>query len=218
MKRTSKMTFQDELEIYAEKHSSTELPILSKIYRETNIRMLNPRMVSGHLQGLFLSMLSKMIAPKTILEIGTFTGYSAICLSQGLAHGGKLHTIEINDELAETAKAYFVEAGLEDSIVQHIGDAREIIPNLQFQFDLIFVDGEKREYPEYYKLCCNSLKPGGLLLADNVLWNGKVIDDESNTDTATKAIQEFNESVKNDPMFENLLLPLRDGLMMARKK
>jgi caffeoyl-CoA O-methyltransferase len=206
-----------DLEKYIEAHSSPELPILTKIYRETNIRYLNPRMVSGHNQGLLLMFISKMISPLSILEIGTYTGYSAICLAQGLKTGGHLHTIEINDEIADIAVKYFAEAGLDDKITIHIGDASQIVPALNTQFDLIFIDGEKREYSEYFNTCIKYLKPGGYLLADNVLWEGKVLDKKHQNDPATAAINSFNNLVNNDLHLENVLLPLRDGLMLARK-
>jgi len=206
------------LEQYIELHSTPELSILSKIYRETNVRFLNPRMVSGHIQGLLLTMLSKMINPDLILEIGTFTGYSAICLAQGLKPKGKLHTIEVNDEISPIANGYFVEAGLTDSIIEHVGDARKIIPLLNCNFDLIFIDGEKNEYPEYYQICVDILNPGGLLIADNVLWNEKIIDPNFKEDKTTKAILRFNKLIHDDTRFENLILPIRDGFTIARKK
>jgi caffeoyl-CoA O-methyltransferase len=211
------MQLSIDLEKYIEAHSSPELPILTKIYRETNIRHLNPRMVSGHNQGLFMSFISKMISPQSILEIGTYTGYSAICLTQGLRTGGRLHTIEIDDEIADIAAKYFSEANLDDKITLHVGNACKIVPALKIHFDLIFIDGEKREYPEYYNTCMKFLKPGGYLLADNVLWEGKVLDKNQYDDPATSAINQFNNLINNDSNLENILLPLRDGLMLARK-
>jgi predicted O-methyltransferase YrrM len=212
------MEHQQNVEQYIELHSSPELPILSKIYRETNVKFLNPRMVSGHIQGMLIAMLSKMINPGLILEIGTFTGYSAICLAQGLKPEGKLHTIEINDEISPVAHGYFVEAGLEKKIIEHVGDARKIIPLLNLNFDLIFIDGEKREYPEYFNICTGFLKPGGYLLADNVLWNEKIIDPNFKDDPTTQAIITFNKFVRDGKRLENLILPIRDGLTIARKK
>jgi predicted O-methyltransferase YrrM len=212
------MEHQQNIEQYIEMHSSPELPILTKIYRETNVRFLNPRMVSGHIQGMLIAMLSKMISPELILEIGTFTGYSAICLVQGLKPEGKLHTIEINDEISPVAHGYFVEAGLEKKIIEHIGDARKIIPLLNLNFDLIFIDGEKNEYLEYYKICVDCLNPGGYLLADNVLWNEKIVDQNFKDDPTTQAIITFNKFVQDDRRIENIILPLRDGLTVARKK
>jgi predicted O-methyltransferase YrrM len=202
---------------YAEEHSTPELPILNKIYRETNIRYLNPRMVSGHIQGAMLSILSKMVQPTHILEIGTFTGYSAICLAQGLRSGGKVHTIEIKDEIAEVANQYFIEAGLVEKIMLHIGNAIEVVPAINLTFDIIYIDGEKREYTEYYYTCINFLKTGGYLIADNVLWDGKVLNISSNNEASTKSVMEFNDLINNNPNLENLLLPIRDGLMIARK-
>ena len=202
---------------YAEEHSTPELPILNKIYRETNIRYLNPRMVSGHIQGAMLSMLSKMVQPTRILEIGTFTGYSAICLAQGLQSDGKVHTIELKDEIAEVANQYFIEAGLTEKIMLHIGNAIEVVPAINLTFDLIYIDGEKREYPKYYNSCINYLNPGGYLIADNVLWDGKVLNASAQNETATIAVMKFNDLIKNDSNLENLLIPIRDGLMIARK-
>ena len=212
------MTSSIDLEDYLEKHSSTEDAILKKIYRETNIRMLNPRMVTGHLQGQFLAMLSKMIKPDLILEIGTFTGYSAICLSKGLSPGGMLHTIEINDEIAEIAVDNIKLAGIKNKIEIHKGNALEVVPLLNKKFDLIFIDGEKKEYPEYYKICCRYLKVGGYLIADNILWNGKVLETESNFDVATKAISDFNNLISSNKNFEKTFLPIRDGLLIALLK
>jgi len=212
------MNSHQNLGQYIEKYSSEEIPILKKIYRETNIRMLNPRMVTGHIQGLFLTFISRILKPSLILEIGTYTGYSAICLALGLAPKGKLHTIEINDEISEIAKSYFNEAGLSNKIIQHIGDARIIIPQLNLKFDLIYIDGEKREYPDYYKISMKYLINGGYLLADNVLWDGKVLNSPVNSDIATKAIQKFNKLVHDDIHCKNFLLPLRDGIMVLRKE
>ncbi len=199
-------------------NSSPELPILARIYRETNIKFLNPRMVSGHIQGMLIALLCKMINPELILEIGTYTGYSSICLAHGLKPGGKLHTIEINDEISPVAHGYFMEAGLEKIIVEHVGDARKIIPALNIYFDLVFIDGEKKEYPEYYNICKDFLKPGGHLLADNVLWNEKIIDPNFKDDPTTKAIIAFNKLIQEDNQLENLILPIRDGFTIARKK
>jgi caffeoyl-CoA O-methyltransferase len=206
-----------DIELYTENHSTPESAILNKIYRDSNLQMINPRMVSGHIQGLLLQMISHMLKPKNILEIGTYTGYSAICLAQGLQEGGKLHTIEINDELIAMATEYFKSEGFGQTIIQHVGDACQLIPSINESFDLIFVDGEKREYPQYYNICIEKLNKGGFLLADNVLWNGKVVDPLAANEPATKAILEFNNMVISDPRTENVLLPLRDGLMLVRK-
>ncbi|MGC8802490.1 MAG: O-methyltransferase [Bacteroidales bacterium] len=204
------------LESYLEKHSSEELTILKKIYRETHIKFLNPRMVCGHLQGLFLSLMSKMIKPATILEIGTFTGYSAICLAQGLSAEGRLYTIEVDNEIAEFAQKYIAEAGYSGSIQVIQGDAIEVIPALKEMFDLIYIDGDKKEYPRYLEVCLPVLKAGGYLIADNVLWDGKVLD-EKHKDKATLAMRAFNDAIKNNPSLEKVLLPLRDGLYICRK-
>lgn len=206
------------LEQYIRAHSTLEDSVLSELVRETHLKVINPRMLSGHIQGELLKMFSRMIRPRTILEIGTFTGYSAICLAQGLAPEGLLHTIEIDDELEEFAARFFAKAGLQKQIVQHIGNALEIIPHFTCQFDLIFIDGEKREYPEYYALCKQKLAPGGFIIADNVLWNGKVLEEEADFDKATFAINQFNKQVTSDPETDNILLPYRDGLMVVYKK
>lgn len=206
-----------EIELYVEKHSSPESALLNKIYRDSNLQMINPRMVSGHIQGLLLKMISLMVKPLNILEIGTYTGYSAICLAQGLQKGGTLHTIEINDELISMARGYFESEGLGESIIQHVGDACAIIPAMNEKFDLIFIDGEKREYPQYYNMCIEKLQPGGYLIADNVLWNGKVVDPSTFNEPATKAIIDFNQMVQADSRTENVLLPIRDGLMLVRR-
>ena len=205
------------LETYILENSTPEDPVLEELYRQTHLRFVNPNMVSGHIQGRLLEMISKMIHPENILEIGTFTGYSAICLSKGLRHGGRLLTIEINDEFAEIAHSYFCRAGVESKITQLTGDALEIIPGLDQTFDLVFIDGDKREYFEYFKQIFEKVKQGGFILVDNVFWGGKVI--EKNTgDPQARGIIEFNESVIKDNRVENIILPIRDGLMLIRKK
>jgi predicted O-methyltransferase YrrM len=202
---------------YALQHTSAEDEVLSNLYRETNRKTVYPRMISGHLQGRLLEMISRMIRPLRILEVGTFTGYSAICLARGLADGGMLHTIDINDELAEIAMKYFRLAGLDQKITLHTGDAREIIPGLQGQFDMIFIDGDKEQYPEYYPLSMNQLKTGGFLVADNVLWGGKVLPVYQGRDRETAGIREFNRMVAADPCALKFLLPFRDGLYILQK-
>jgi caffeoyl-CoA O-methyltransferase len=206
-----------KLEQYIEQHSSPEDPVLEDLYRQTHIRFLNPNMVSGHLQGKFLEFISQMIRPLNILEIGTFTGYSAICLSKGLKTDGKLITIELNDELTDFAKSYFVRAGAEKKIIQMTGRAQDIIPGLNLMFDLVFIDGDKREYVDYYNLIFGKVKPGGFILADNVLWGGQVIEDETN-DPQTRGIINFNEMMLSEVKVENIILSLRDGIMIIRKK
>jgi caffeoyl-CoA O-methyltransferase len=204
------------LEQYITGHSTPPDSLLEELYRETHIRFINPNMVSGHLQGLLLELISKMIQPESILEIGTFTGYSAICLARGLKKGGKLLTMEINDELESFSRGYFERAGLSGSIEQISGRAQAIIPELKGMFDLVFIDGDKREYCEYFRLVKDKVKKGGFILADNVLWGGKALENDTK-DQQSKGIIEFNEMLKNEPGIENLILPLRDGLMIIRK-
>jgi caffeoyl-CoA O-methyltransferase len=207
----------NKIEQYIEHHSSPEDPVLEDLYRQTHIRFVNPNMVSGHLQGKFLEMLSLMVRPDNILEIGTFTGYSAICLSRGLNPDGKLITIEINDELNTFAHSFFRKAGVDSKITQLTGKAQDIIPGLKIMFDLVFIDGDKREYIEYYKLIIDKVRPGGFLIADNVLWGEKVLEKET-TDPQTRGIISFNEMVRKDIAVEEVILPIRDGLMLIHKK
>jgi predicted O-methyltransferase YrrM len=206
---------QPDLQRYAEQHTSPESDLLKRIDRETHARVLMPRMLSGHLQGRLLTMLSHMIKPKSILEIGTYTGYSAICLAEGLAPGGKLVTIDSNEELEDTVRAYIKEAGLEQTIDYRIGNALELVPKLTGPFDLVFIDADKENYQRYYDFVFKLVPLGGYILADNVLWSGKVL--QSKPDKDTRAIQEFNEKVQDDPRVESILLPVRDGIMIARK-
>jgi predicted O-methyltransferase YrrM len=205
------------LDQYILNHISPEEDFLKELDRETHLKVLRSRMLSGHLQGQILSMISSMIRPKCILEIGTFTGYSALCLAKGLAADGQLHTIEIDDELESIARKYFRKAGMAGRIFQHIGDAREIIPSIDRMFDLVFVDADKREYPEYYKLVFDRIPVGGFLLADNILWNGKVVEPESADEEQTRGILEFNDLVQNDSRVKNVILPVRDGIMLLQK-
>jgi len=177
---------------------------------------VNPNMTSGHLQGKLLELISKMINPDLILEVGTFTGYSAICLSKGLRSGGKLITIEVNDELASFSHSYFCRAKADTKITQITGNALEIIPQLDLMFDLVFIDGDKREYYEYYQLIIDKLKPGGYVLVDNVLWGEKVLDNETN-DPQTKGIIKFNDMIMKQKNIESVMIPVRDGLMLIRK-
>jgi predicted O-methyltransferase YrrM len=206
-----------KLEQYIEEFSTPEDPVLEDLYRQTHIRFINPNMVSGHLQGKFLEFISQMIQPQNILEIGTFTGYSAICLSKGLKPGGKLITIEINDELTSFAHSYFCRAGVESKITQMTGSAIDIIPHLDLKFDLVFIDGDKREYSDYYRLIIDKVEPGGFIVADNVLWGEKVLD-KTTSDSQTRGIIDFNAMIRNETIIEELILPFRDGLMMIRKK
>ena len=205
-----------ELEKFLLDHSTPEDPVLEDLYRQTYIRFVNPNMVSGHLQGKFLEFVSKMIRPENILEIGTFTGYSAICLAKGLKPGGKLITIELNDELAEFCQSYFRKAGVESKIVQLTGKAQKVVPGLNQTFDLVYIDGDKREYTEYYQLIISKVRQGGFIIADNVLWGGKVLDHSTN-DPQTKGIIDFIEMTQRQKNIEKVILPVRDGLMIIRK-
>lgn len=205
------------LDQYILDHISPEEDYLNELDRETNLKMIGSRMLSGHLQGQILSMISSMIRPRCILEIGTFTGYSALCLAKGLAEGGKLHTIEIDDELEPMAQKYFLKSGMADRIVQHIGDARQIIPSINQLFDLVFIDADKRDYCDYYQLIFDKIPVGGFLLADNILWSGKVVDPEAADEAQTRGIIEFNDLVQNDPRVKNVILPVRDGIMIVQK-
>lgn len=202
---------------YSEAHTTPESDLLKRLNRETNLKVMQPRMLSGHLQGRFLSLLSKLIKPKRILEIGTYTGYSAICLAEGLAEGGTLETIDNNEERLEIIKRYISEAGLNDKIIPLTGDAIELIPEIKGTFDLVFIDADKSNYLNYFNLVKDRINPGGLLIADNVLWSGKVVEGLEKNDKETEAILKFNEAFHNDPGFENVLVPIRDGLLVGRR-
>ena len=210
--------FYFNIEEYILNHSDEEDLVLTELNRETNLKILRPRMLSGHLQGKILEMISKMINPEKILELGTYTGYSAICLAKGLKENGILHTIEINDELEDFISKYLKKAGIKNKVKLHFGDARNIVSEINDKFDLVFIDADKREYLEYYHAIFDFVKPGGFILADNVLWSGKVIEAKSPDDEYTKGIIEFNEFLKNDERVEKVILPLRDGLTLIRKK
>jgi predicted O-methyltransferase YrrM len=208
-----------EIEKYIDHHTSDENEILQKVDRDTHMYELMPRMLSGKVQGKLLSLISKMLRPKYILEVGTFTGYSALCLAEGLQEGGELHTIEINEELIDKNNGVFSRSPFGKNIVQHIGDALKIIPTLKLDFDLVFIDADKANYYNYYQLVIEHLKSGAVILADNVLWSGKVIspvNDKMDKDTA--ALIEFNDYVQKDNRVENVLLSVRDGLSLIRKK
>lgn len=212
------MDFLDKnLQDYIEEHSSTESALLQKVNRETHLHVLKPRMLSGHLQGRVLAMLAHMIQPHYILEIGTYTGYSALSLAEGLSDKGKLVTIDINDELEPRIQSYFNESAYQNKIELKIGNARDIIPTLDYKWDMIFIDADKEAYQEYYDLTFDQLRVGGFMLIDNVLWSGKVADHNIN-DKATVSVREFNKKVQNDHRVENVLFPIRDGLMVLRKK
>lgn len=209
---------KNEIENYILTHTSTEGPTLKELTRDTHIKTMFPRMLSGHLQGKFLEMISYMIKPETILEIGTFTGYSAICLASGLRHNGFLHTIEIDPEMNYIANQYFNKTGIQNKIIQHIGNALEIIPSLNHTFDLVFIDADKENYLNYYQLIFEKVNPSGFILADNALWDNKVILPDKKLDKETRGIIQFNSFVNKDDRVENMLLPLRDGIMILRKK
>jgi len=202
---------------YAEHFTTPETPALASLNRETHLKIELPVMLSGHLQGAFLKMVSHMIRPKNILEIGTYTGYSAICLADGLQEGGHLHTIDINEELQDLCFRYFCEAGIEKKITQHIGKAADIIPTLQQSFDLVFIDADKQNYHLYYDMVIGRLPIGAFILADNVLYDGEVVLPENEQSKNSKAIHAFNEKVKADSRVEQILVPIRDGIMMMRK-
>ncbi|HEY4799755.1 MAG TPA: O-methyltransferase, partial [Bacteroidia bacterium] len=193
-----------EIEDYALKNSDAELDVLKKLYRETHLKMNMPQMLSGHMQGLMLQMFSKMIQPAAILEIGTFTGYSAICLAQGLKNGGTLHTIEANEEFQEIILRYIKEAGLENKIHLHIGAAVNILPALKGEFDLVFIDADKANYSTYYDLVFPKVKQGGYIIADNVLWSGKILNSAMKMDFDTKCLHDYNLKIQSDSRVENL--------------
>lgn len=204
-----------ELEHYIERHTSSESDLLKKINRDTHVEVLMPRMLSGHVQGRFLSMMSQWLKPKRILEIGTYTGYSALCLAEGLTPDGKLITLDINEELEERVRGYFKQSLLENQIDYRIGDARKIIPTLNETFDLVFIDADKESYSLYFDLVIDKVATGGCIIADNVLWSGKVVEEKPDKDT--RAILEFNQKVVSDERVEKVIVSLRDGLMMMRK-
>lgn len=204
-----------DLQTYLAIHTTPETPILSSLRRETHLKVLMPQMLSGHLQGQFLQLISQMIQPRRILEIGTFTGYSAICLCAGLSNDGLLHTIDNNEELRDMQLQYFRQAGLEDKIRLHIGNAGTIIPDIEDTLDLVFIDADKQNYAHYYDLVIDKVRIGGFILADNALQEGKVLQAQKNANA--EAIDNFNRKVQNDPRVQNLLLPLRDGIMIAVK-
>lgn len=211
------MKLDSELEEYIEAHTEQEPEVLGRLTRATHQRILRPRMLSGNLQGQFLRMLCQMNRVNNVLEIGTFTGYAAISMAMGMDDGGVLHTIDINDEIEDFTREFIAQSGLDKKIVLHIGDACEIIPQMNECFDLVFIDADKRQYSEYYRLVFDKVRPGGIIVADDVLWDGKVVDGVSK-DPQTSGILEFNELVQSDHRVENILLPIRHGLMLIRKK
>ncbi|MBO4724854.1 MAG: class I SAM-dependent methyltransferase [Bacteroidaceae bacterium] len=211
-------TGEDRLEEYISAHIAPESGLLKDLYRETNLRLLNPRMASGHIQGRLLKMLVTMIKPRLVLEVGTFTGYATLCLAEGLPDGGVVHTVEIDDELEDFILKGFKKSPFSEKIVLHIGNALEVVPGLGLEFDLIFLDGEKREYPEYYTVLMDYLKPGGYMIADNTLWDGHVADSSYDSDPQTAAVKRFNDMVAADNRVEVSMIPIRDGLSIIRKK
>jgi len=210
--------FSPELQRYSENHTSPETQLLKRLDRETNLKALYPKMISGHLQGRLLSMFSHMIKPRRILEIGTFTGYSAICLAEGLADDGVIFTIDKNHEIQNIVEQYLAEAEIRNRVNFILGDAMKEIPKLEGKFDLVYLDADKENYSNYFKLIIDRVNSGGYILADNVLWYGKVLEtDDQKLDIETRAIKEFNQMVQNDQRVENVLLPIRDGLMVIKK-
>ncbi|RIV47178.1 O-methyltransferase [Flagellimonas pelagia] len=204
------------LENYIANHSEPEPQLLTELTRETHLKVVQPRMITGHFQGRVLSMLSKIINPAYILEIGTYTGYSALCLAEGLQKNGELHTIEVNEELHQLQRTYFDKSGFGSQIFQHMGDALYIIPTLEKIFDLVFIDAQKVNYDAYFEAVITKTKPGSIILSDNVLWSGKVVEPLQKGDKATEALLAYNEKLKNDPRVETVLLPIRDGLTLSR--
>jgi predicted O-methyltransferase YrrM len=208
---------EKKIEEYLENHTTPESLVMKELNRETHIKTFYPNMLSGAVQGKFLEMLSRMIQPKRILEIGTFTAYSAIAMAKGLADGGKLITLEVNPEMETFIRKYIEKSGMKEKIELMMGNALEIIPKLDDTFDLVFIDADKEQYVDYYELAFSKLKPGGFILGDNVLWNGKVLEDNSKSDKETMGIKAFNEHVKNDKRVEQVMLSVRDGLLLVRK-
>lgn len=217
MENDSKASLSQLLEKYASDHTTVESGLLTRLRRETHLRTHMPQMLCDHLQGSLLRMMSRMISPKKVLEIGTFTGYSAICLAEGLVKEGTLDTIEINPELKDFASRYFQEAGIYNKIILHTGDALDILPLLEGPYDLVYLDADKEHYCRYFDLVISMVSPGGWIIADNALWYGRVIEDNNSSDKETAGIKAFNDYVHSHSSIENLLLPIRDGLMVMRK-
>ncbi|MDR3246094.1 MAG: class I SAM-dependent methyltransferase [Prevotellaceae bacterium] len=210
------MNFSKDFINYISAHSSPEDSLLQELTRTTHLHAMQARMLSGHIQGKFLELISKMIAPSNILEIGTFTGYSAICLAKGLNSNGILHTIDIDDELRYIAEDFIARSSVSDKVKLYTGDALQIVPQMDIVFDLVFIDGDKREYTAYYNAVIEKIRKGGYIIADNVLWSGKVLDEVKLNDKFTIELLAFNDFIQNDPRVENLLLPVRDGMMIMR--
>ncbi len=207
-----------DIDDYSEKYSSSPSNLLNQLERETYLKSIKPYMISGRVQGRFLSFISQLMRPKSILELGTFTGYATLCLAEGLSENGMITTIEVNEEMEPLATKYFEKAGLGDRIQMLIGDAIEVMSDLNDQYDLVFIDAKKSDYPKYYEMIIDKVNPGGVIIADNVIWYGKVAEEIRSNDMKTKALQEFNAMVQHDPRVENFILPVRDGLNIVRKK
>ena len=210
-------TGENALEEYISTHIEPEGDLLKSLYRETNIKLLNPRMASGHIQGRLLKSFVQMIQPKNVLELGTFTGYATLCMAEGLPENGHIDTIEIDDELEGFIKKWIDKSPYKDKITLHIGDAVKVVPTLNKKFDLVFLDAEKREYPDYYKQLFDYVELGGYIIADNTLWDGHVVDPEYSKDKQTKAIKEFNDMVAADSRVSVSIVPIRDGLTIIRR-
>ncbi len=206
----------EELEAYTENHSQPEPQLLAELNRETHQKILQPRMLSGHLQGRVLSILSKIISPENILEIGTYTGYATLCLAEGLKENGTVDTIDNNEELVDFQRKYFDRSPWKDQIFQHLGNALDIIPNLGKKYDLVFIDADKPNYANYFKVVVPMMNKGGIILSDNVLWSGKVLEEVKANDKSTIALLDYNKMVNEDPRVETVLLPIRDGLTVSR--
>lgn len=208
----------EELENYAAQHTEDEPLLLKELNKRTHLNVLQPRMISGHFQGRFLSLLSKMVQPRTILEIGTYTGYATLCLAEGLHPEGVLHTIDIKEELTDLQREFFDRSGYGSQIVQHLGKAADIIPSLDTTFDLVFIDADKQNYAHYFDLVIEKMNRGGIILSDNVLWSGKVVEEVKHNDKHTQALMAYNQKIKDDPRVETVLLPIRDGITLSRVK
>ena len=206
----------EELENYAAQHTEDEPLLLQELNKRTHLNVLQPRMISGHFQGRFLSLLSKMVQPRTILEIGTYTGYATLCLAEGLHPDGVLHTIDIKEELTDLQREFFDRSGYGNQIVQHLGKAADIIPSLNTTFDLVFIDADKQNYAHYFDLVIEKMNRGGIILSDNVLWSGKVVEEVKHNDKHTQALMAYNQKIKDDPRVETVLLPIRDGITLSR--
>jgi len=208
----------EKIDHYVELHSEDEPQLLQELNRETHLKIMQPRMLSGHYQGRVLSLISKLVTPKNILEIGTYTGYSALCMAEGLQTDGELHTIDINEELYDFQRSYFDKSLYNNQIIQHLGNALEIIPTLNKSFDLVFIDADKENYSNYFHAIIDRLPSGAVILSDNVLWSGKVVEPLKENDKSTKAMLEYNKLLKEDARVETVILPIRDGLTISRKK